>query len=134
MGLGVSQVLSLSFINRMDTIPTHYGYYDIKWDKINKMPGYGQFSINVSFPTFFSQYRLTFPFFSFYCSFFFLELRVNFIYIWPKEICQDKMEIEAGGQVALTLSNPTFKGMKTLRPKQQIMPFEINFVLWLCLS
>lgn len=45
-----------------------------------------------------------------------------------------KMEIEASGQVVLTLSNPTFKGMKTLRLKQQIMPFEINFILWLRLS
>lgn len=74
------------------------------------MPGYSQFSIKVSFPTPFPQYLLTLPFFFFYPAFFLNW--VNFVYTQPEEICQDKKETEADGQVALTFSNPTFNDGK----------------------
>lgn len=113
MGLGSSPPVSqglIAFIHSADTIPTYQGFMTYKWDKIYKMPGYSQFSVNVSFPSPLPQYVLTFPFFFFY-PIFFLNQESTLYSFSQRRSCQNKMEIEANGQV-LTLSNPPFNAMK----------------------
>lgn len=110
--LGVSQFIFQSlkpFIKSTDTVSTYQGFTTLNGIKIYKMPDYSQFSINVSFPT--PPPILTSPFF-FFLSCFLLESRVNFVYTQPKEICQNKMEIEADRQAVLTFSNPAFNDVK----------------------
>lgn len=133
--LGVSQFIFQSlkpFIKSTDTVSTYQGFTTLNGIKIYKMPDYSQFSINVSFPTPPPQYLLLLSSFSY--PVFFLNQESTLYTLSQRRSAKIKWKLKQIAKL-FWLSQTLLLMMwsKTLRLKQQMVLFETNLILWLCL-
>ena len=98
------------------------------------MPGYGQFSLNVSFSTSFSPNLLTFSFFIFY-SVLFWGHGSPWYTPRPRRPAKIKWKLKEVAKLLLhSRTRLLITRSQTGRLKQRIMPLETHLILWLRLS